>query len=278
MSDTDLVSCLCITDSRVELLKNAVDCFLSQSYIKKELIIVYAKEDKDTENYLATVDLSIKSVAVSRGSPLGALRNIALEWARGDYICIWDDDDWHHPDRIDRQLKAAKFHHKQGSILVMLLLQDCVNNESYLSHRSNWDGTLLVKRSAIISDGIKYPNKNLAEDTPFTIELLKKNYLYPLTDPCLYVYRFTGSNSWSLEHFQCNFALGDKLPPTHTEMLNKALLADVVQGGRILDSFEFRSELNFFIDLLRQKGIVSTPAFFKLKLRRRFKNILKYFA
>src|SRR5436305_1073460 len=42
----------------------------------------------------------------SRWETVGDLRNLALEHATGDFIVNWDDDDWHHPRRIEVQMQA----------------------------------------------------------------------------------------------------------------------------------------------------------------------------
>lgn len=280
MHDKDLVSCLCVTDSRGPLLKNAVNCFFAQTHSKKELIIVYNPRDKETESYISTLNDSVKAVPAPSGLSLGELRNIALDAASGNYVCVWDDDDWHHPERIARQLNAAKLHHKRGSILVSLLMYDCINNQSYLSHRRPWDGTLLIKKDALISENIRYPSKNLSEDTAFTAQLLIRNYLWPINDPCLYVYQFTGGNSWSLEHFQRNFSLGIQLSTIHTEMLKTAITESENCAYTLLESPEFQDGLNFFFDHLRMKGLMPTPispqkkVTVKKKIHRAIKRLL----
>lgn len=255
----ELVSCLCVTDGRVELLKHSVRCFFSQCHESKELVVVYNPEDFDTKKYIETLDGPIKLVPGHSGLSLGELRNISIQEASGEYICVWDDDDWHHPNRITRQLNAAKLHHKSGCILETLLLFDCVNDESYMSFRRPWEGTLLVKKDVITTNNIRYPSLNLSEDTAFSTQLFLQNCLYPLNDPCLYVYHVTGNNSWPPSHFKNNLLLSDKLPTTHTAMLKEAM-KDSSSDYSKLDAHEFQCALNFFVGSLRVLGLIDNPA------------------
>jgi hypothetical protein len=38
-------------------------------------------------------------------------RHISIESATGDVLCHWDDDDLYHPERLERQLTAARVHY-----------------------------------------------------------------------------------------------------------------------------------------------------------------------
>jgi len=117
MKSDPLISCLCITKYRTRFLKRAIDCFLHQSYLNKELIIVYPEEDKETEFFImANQHPLIRSVKVKDTSKksLGRLRNMSIDTADGEFFCVWDDDDWYHKDRLQFQMNAIRLHKKEA--------------------------------------------------------------------------------------------------------------------------------------------------------------------
>lgn len=95
------VSCIMPTHMRRGFLSNAITLFLAQTYPNKELVILDSRDSSD----LIPSHPDIRYM-VSKEYPLGRRRNILCEEARGDIILHWDDDDWHAPDRIDKQVGA----------------------------------------------------------------------------------------------------------------------------------------------------------------------------
>jgi glycosyltransferase involved in cell wall biosynthesis len=106
---TGVVACLTVTKQRLDLLPRAVTCFQRQSYPDRELIVVNDADD-GTKEYLASLrDEKIVYVRPEQVDlRLGALRNVALAHARGRYVAQWDDDDWHHPDRLAAQVTVLE--------------------------------------------------------------------------------------------------------------------------------------------------------------------------
>src|SRR5690606_3676258 len=134
MKSTPLISCLCVTRNRVNLLKRSIDCFLSQSYPNAELIVVSEDDDEPTSRYMKNVPgENIRHIVIGTRPklPLGALRNFAIEAARGEYFCQWDDDDWYHNDRISTQFHAAVKNFHPGSILTNWLMFDHSARQAY---------------------------------------------------------------------------------------------------------------------------------------------------
>ena len=79
----------------------AVRCFRNQTYRNRELVILDDGGDSTLENTISLLaDRDIRFIRLDPGSmPLGALRNLAAEQARGEYVAQWDDDDLSHPRR-----------------------------------------------------------------------------------------------------------------------------------------------------------------------------------
>lgn len=106
MSNIPLVTALCLTKDRREWLPKAIDCFLLQTYPSKELLIV-ADNPSDVEGLIPEVvkdDCTISTVSLVRPAVVGEKRNIGCRIAKGEYIAVWDDDDFSAPGRIEQQV------------------------------------------------------------------------------------------------------------------------------------------------------------------------------
>jgi glycosyltransferase involved in cell wall biosynthesis len=103
------VSCVMVTDGRLEYFQRSFSCFCLQDYIEKELVIVTCADADYKESIRKIVKQSarqdIRCVFLDSKLPLGALRNISIEHAAGPLICQWDDDDLNHPQRLSMQIR-----------------------------------------------------------------------------------------------------------------------------------------------------------------------------
>ncbi len=102
------ISCLTVTYDRLRRLKRAIDCYCRQTYVQRELVILTdgpPRFRRAVKRYLQALDRDdLRLVEIDEPNlPLGALRNHALDAARGEVVCQWDDDDWHHPQRLEQQ-------------------------------------------------------------------------------------------------------------------------------------------------------------------------------
>lgn len=73
----------------------AIECFLNQSFQDCELLIINHGE----KSYSGK---NIRELKIKKGESLhvGGMRNMAFDHSFGEYLATWDDDDWHHPDRL----------------------------------------------------------------------------------------------------------------------------------------------------------------------------------
>ncbi len=106
-----MISCLTVTQpSRLSLVALAVGDFARQTHADSELVMVHeGDEGFDSKlRHIAETHSShrIHVHAAAAGTSLGALRNLSVQFARGDCICQWDDDDRHHPLRLELQYAA----------------------------------------------------------------------------------------------------------------------------------------------------------------------------
>ena len=113
MNDNIKVSTITITRERVEYLKLCIDYYVKQTHSNKEMLILYYDDDTHTKEYLRGLDndfvnkhcIRTMNYKIQPNIHLGALRNYLISKSTGDYIIIWDDDDYHAENRIESQLK-----------------------------------------------------------------------------------------------------------------------------------------------------------------------------
>ena len=104
----ELVSCVMATGNRPEFLRQAVRCFLRQTYRPAELIIV--EDGKRAGADLGAGQDRVRHIRLEQPAPTGAKLNLAIEHARGAILQKLDDDDYYHPDF----LKTAVAHRPAG--------------------------------------------------------------------------------------------------------------------------------------------------------------------
>jgi glycosyltransferase involved in cell wall biosynthesis len=204
--DTPLVSCICITNDRVNHLEKSIRYFSDQTYPQKELIVAFTSEDLATEKNLAKINHpSIRTLKFSNDElTLGDKRNLAIEFSNGFYFCIWDDDDWYGPNRIEFQVNSLKGTALKSSALSTIFLFDGVTNEAYVSAtRWAWEATLLCEKSLLTSE-LRYAQMNRAEDSPLLYWLKKSDLLLSSYYPSLYIYVYHGNNTTERSHWDIN--------------------------------------------------------------------------
>lgn len=211
-----LVSCLMITTDRLELAKHAIGYFADQTYSRLELIIVCAGERAYRYALERHLDhhgvVNARVIPARRESTLGALRNLSLDAAAGDIVCQWDDDDYHHPDRVLRQVEYMRTQGAQGCFLTdnLHFLEPerqlfWVDWTSGTSKKDPWfrvhPATVLMVRNSWLRYPEAGPHARLGEDFDFAADLCREAPVATLSGAgWLYVYVFHGRNACSREH------------------------------------------------------------------------------
>ncbi|MFT4587359.1 MAG: glycosyltransferase involved in cell wall biosynthesis [Candidatus Binatia bacterium] len=193
------VSSLMLTgksSERYALARVAVDCWRAQSWENRELVIV-----NHGGTPLANGDPRIREMMIERpeGMTLGEMRNLSLEHATGEYVVQWDDDDWHHPKRIETLMEFRD----RGEV-VTLGWQVRINIQSRAAYYSRRDGgqhnAILHRRNV----PYRYPRLNAGEDTMFLGQFNSKSVVdngpHESLGPMLYVRTFHGENIWDEAH------------------------------------------------------------------------------
>ena len=202
-----LISCICITNNRPQLLQRAIACFEAQNYPNKELVISYPTKDILSQmvikDALQNEELKIIQIEREDEQSLGNARNIAIAKCTGDYICLWDDDDWYHVSRISYQFNSmqASGQGYQASVLSRILLYDSTTKNAYYAFPYTWDGTILCRKEILLQN--QYVNTNKGEDSHVITFLSGRKLLYKIDSaPFLYIYIYHGKNTWDYKHFE----------------------------------------------------------------------------
>lgn len=201
-----------VTRDRPAFAARAIRCFADQRYPARELIVVcqgtfnYRRHLAGLARQHGISDVAILEAA--QDMSLGALRNRALDAASGDLVCIWDDDDCSHPDRLAAQV-AQLIEENSHSCFLGEHLQLFDRTLYWI----DWElgtpkarypllpGTMLMTHDR----RFRYPESGryarLAEDWALMIDLHRRVRVSYLRDQGqLYLYNYHGGNTFSAEH------------------------------------------------------------------------------
>ena len=103
--NTPLISCIVPTRNRPAQLRECIQMFINQTYPKKEMIIIDDSENTEPISDVAKwKKFNIRYFHLRTKVPIGKKRNIAIMKSSGEYIAIWDDDDFHGRTRLSLQM------------------------------------------------------------------------------------------------------------------------------------------------------------------------------
>jgi len=190
---------------RLMFARVAVDRFLAQDYPAADLLIVNDGADSVLEAPCDRVrELHVTGARNASGErlTLGELRNLGIEWATGQYIIQWDDDDWYAAERISTQVAALG---KSGIVcLRRWTIADLWSHEVGVHDargRRPWhaiEGTVLFPRST----PCRYHAARRGEGSYFLADLARQHGRPAVVknDPLLYVHTYHGGNTWDRGH------------------------------------------------------------------------------
>jgi len=104
-----LVSAIIPTHNRPELVQRAIHSALRQTIADIEVIVVIDGPDEATQKALSRIaDPRLRVLACSQQVGGSEARNTGVRAARADWVAFLDDDDEWFPQKLERQLNAAK--------------------------------------------------------------------------------------------------------------------------------------------------------------------------
>ncbi|NQX37628.1 hypothetical protein SAMN05421820_103377 [Pedobacter steynii] len=199
-----LISCICITDNRPLVLQRSIICFARQDYPNTELIISYPEGDLLSktiiEQMISVSTIKIISIVRPRYESLCLTKNSVIEHCSGDYICFWNEEHWHHINRLSDQYIVIKDGPFKASILMHILLYDFNSQKTYYSAYWNWQETLFCEKKILLE--ATYMDIERDDDGPIIHFLSSKNVLYHITEtPHLYIYIGYAANGLEQKRF-----------------------------------------------------------------------------
>lgn len=105
-----LITVVLPTYDRLEYLQAAVASVLAQTFTDWELVIADDGSGTETQAYLSTLErhAGVRVLRLTHTGNPGAVRNRALQVARGHYIAFIDSDDLWMPTKLESQVDALR--------------------------------------------------------------------------------------------------------------------------------------------------------------------------
>lgn len=145
------VSCMLPTQGRPEFAEFACRNFLRQTWPNKELLIAASDGDErfieTARKLVPPADLIVMPFA-KIGEPeafLGMKWQRMLEAATGDWVTLWGDDDWYHPERLRGILRKTPKSAK-AAIPLSLAIGLTLHNLQWIEHGEIYPGAVMVRR------------------------------------------------------------------------------------------------------------------------------------
>lgn len=183
------------TADRRAFVPTAINAFLAQTCDSSELVIL--DDGGDAVADLIPDDPRIRYFRETPRRTLGDKRNRLCELARGDILLHWDDDDWHAPDRIARQLEAIEASGADicGIDRVIFLSDDGEQAWDYVYRgRERWvcGGSLAYRRA--FWERHRFPALRSGEDTRWIFSAVGAR-IHAMDAPDLFVGRVHAGNT-----------------------------------------------------------------------------------
>lgn len=197
--ETRRISCIMASRGRLFPAAHAIHCFRRQTYEDRELVIATGARDGILRDYVAGLgDGRIRVIDTGDLTP-GALRNIAIAAATGDLLCVWDDDDLAHPQRLSVQAAQMAAAGARACFLARLLLWSPAEQRLAISGARIWENSMLGERRALLP----YPEAIFPGEDTVVAEALRRSHRLVLADvPDAYCYVVHGQNACSPHHFE----------------------------------------------------------------------------
>ena len=188
-----LVSAICPTFNRRNLIKVAIASFLAQDWPEKEMVIV-------DDGQISIADLiedvpGVRYVRPATRHTIGTKRNVACDAAQGEVIVHFDDDDWSAPIRIKDQVNRLLQSGKQVTGYHTMLFWNGQRAYRYIGDQWYATGTSLCYFKAFWKRH-PFPDIDRAEDNALVFEARDQHAIESVDAGKLIVGRVHGANTF----------------------------------------------------------------------------------
>lgn len=137
-----LVSAVLVTRGRREWARQALDCFLAQTYEPKNCFVIDDADDPSFPNIVNHPNVG--HVLLNERLSIPAKRNMAARLATGEILMHFDSDDWSAPERMADQVKRLEESGKMVTGYHSILFHDGNRAAKYEGHPPYACGTSLA--------------------------------------------------------------------------------------------------------------------------------------
>lgn len=175
-----LVTCIVPTYNRHDLLKKSLNMFKQQTYPKLEMIVVDDSEQPCSLN----LPNNVRYVRLNARRSIGYKRNLAIQYAQGELVAFWDDDDYHGPKRIENQVRqmiktnadvVADANHVYLYNSRYYTLRDRPDIQEHLWWKRILMASIMFRKN--ITKYASFPHRYTSEDREFFKKILKQREL-----------------------------------------------------------------------------------------------------
>lgn len=257
------ISVIIPTYNRKDIILDAIQSVLSQTFKDFELIVVDDGSIDGTVEYLTSLQMPITIISKENGG-VSSARNKGIEIARGDYIAFLDSDDVWLPEKLAQQVVYISSHPNTALVYTDEYIE--VNGEvqsqtrferanigeegknnlllsAFVQHTPIHTSAVMIKRSVL--DEVGYFNESLKihEDSELWNRVSKK-YKFGFIDIPLATFRYTDGVDHLMKDSKKQFAIEEgKKYLTLYEKMHQDDMTDEIQESikksyEILDSWK----------------------------------------
>lgn len=168
-----MISVILPTHNRADLVSQAVESVLNQTFKDIELIVIDDGSTDNTEDALRPYFSMINYIRQAQGGP-GKARNQGIKSARGEYIAFIDDDDIWLPFKLELQMECFIKHPELALICTNFKVFDSKNeSDSYIDKYFG-----MFKRTGLKLDNIFQYKEALSSVVQDNSLILHSRYFY----------------------------------------------------------------------------------------------------
>ena len=216
-----LVSCMCPTRGNPAFVERAIRNFVKQDYPNKELVFV-STNPRARLPVVERNDIHMHFIDASKmpegRMTIGQQRNVCLELCSGEFVAVWDDDDFYAPERLSFSLGEMHKQRKNAFVLHSETLL-AATGQAYVHASRLWENSFVARKMDL--QEVRYPNVQIAEDLKMLTAFCHKFGRPALSlrhDLYVYVQQPEGTTSSDPHHvlndtWQYNISVSEPLEP-----------------------------------------------------------------
>lgn len=206
-----LVSVVIPTFNRANIVTNAIESVLNQTYKNTEIIIVDDGSTDNTRELLLTYKDKIRYVNKTNGGASSA-RNLGIKQARGEYIAFLDSDDIWLPTKIEKQINVIKENNDMGIVITeiefigeagrrnysrfrRILPYDGFMFEHFLKNPQITCSCILIRKNILDKVGVFDESLNTGEDIDLMLRILSIFKIAVIEEPLVFYLKKSDSLS-----------------------------------------------------------------------------------